>query len=333
MGILDKLNERFNTYKEMGIDFGPVSGNIVVKANEVTTFPSIYEGENITGAIRTGDIVLVESTLGRQERGQQGAKTGEWQLVLETTFALPEARLGAWEDDEFVELPLYNDEHFQRLLNQTPLVFGQLLKANFEVNENAPTAEEKIQPGNELVQFKQALDDAGYIPRKRNEDSQFVSQRTRLWSVEAPNRQSGNYGNDLSERVSNGLPVDDFTIVPPTNLDRTALSEQDKVALLERGRFVDLFSSWLANLERVAMGLDPENDAETKRTARKLASSLTGASNDGGPLYASRASIPQFSIASGHYEQQGRNRIWVADPAASYSFWSPRATADAPANA
>lgn len=326
--ILDKIREQLEAVKEAGLDLSATSRNIEFKSAElgpdnnwhpsITTFDSEIDGENVTGAIEIDELVLIDAALGRQERGKQGEKSGDWMLAMDFTIAPIGARLGVMEDNEFQPLPYYGDEFFARILNQQPLIFGQLLRANYSINsEYDEGSQDRIIQGEEIDRFLEAITSNQYMTRKfLNATQPSNPQRTRLWSLEAPNRQTGNYGADLEEKVKNGLRLESFIIAPPDLTQPESNRE---------GAFHDLLSGWLSNLSS-AFEMIGSSDRETRLAGAKLVSSYTGATRQGNNVYASRATIPTLNVNVPSFRTE-RGRTIQTTNVESFTFWSNRAGA------
>lgn len=314
MSILDRMRAKYDDLKEAGVDLSAINNSIQVLAGAhderqssdplfgVTSFPAIFDGEEITGAIRTNSIRLIEANRRPQEKEGWGSGTGDFFAVLELTLALEGAKLGVIEDDEFFELPCYSDPEFSGMTNQRPLFFGQILRANTDA----------------LAEFKALLDESEYLTRvmpegqQQRDLSEVPAEMRETWSLESPNRQTGRYQVDLAERVHNGLDVSSFVVVPPRADQRR-----------DEG-FEDMIQSFHANLDRAAEGQDSEDEAERTRS-RKLVSSLTGVTErlegDEIRVYAQRATVPELTVVT----QVGLRKY----EAANFVFWANAPAAEA----
>lgn len=295
MSITEQLAEVFAEIDE-SLDLSSASANVLVRAGETVTFPSVVniggKAEDVVGALKVEDIHLIEASLRSQERGGAGM-SGDFFETLELTFALPGARVGIMEGDEFAPLPIYGSEKWARVVQQTPLVFGQLMRANSEV-----TGLGEDSGSDSLYGW---LADLGYIHPKRFVSPAQEGSTSRIWTLEADNRQTGEYRTDLPERVRNGVDVVEFTVVPPNDP--------------ERNGFKDFLRATLDNVQRIAMHLREGATPEERKEGSRLMSSLTGVTtqDEGGP-WPQRATVPAFTASV----QTGRSK-WADQ---SFSFWS-----------
>lgn len=296
MSISEFLAQQFAEIDE-SLDLSSASANVMVKAGDTVTFPSVVnvgagQTEDVVGALKVGDIRLIEASLRSQERGGAG-QSGDFFETLELTFALPGAQVGVMEGDQFVALPIYNSEKWTRVTQQTPLVFGQLMRANNEITGLGEDSGPETLYG--------WLSELGYLAPKRFVSPTQEGATSRIWTLEAHNRQTGEYRTDLPERVRNGVEIVEFTVVPPNDP--------------ERNGFKDFLRATLDNVERIAVNLREGATPEERKEGSRLMSSLTGVTtqDEGGP-WPQRATVPAFTASI----QTSRNR-WDD---MSFSFWS-----------
>lgn len=303
MSILDRFNQKFQSYAEAGVDLAAGGNSVVVVPDLLCTFESSLDGEAFTGAILTPELVHIEVGKRPQQLGGADSNSGDWFAVLENTIAAPGAKLGFVENDEFYPLPIYGDNpefpELAGLVRQTPLMFTQILRADMD----------------EVDRFKELCLSQGYLPRQYEgtqttevDLSTCPPELRESWSIEAPNRQTNDYGRDLQERIANGLQIVELKVTPPR-----PLAERQKP---EAQVFEDFVSTWMANVDRVIMGLI-DTDATAKKNARKLVSSITGTTEKNGTVYPQRATVAEFQVEV--TQGSGRRAQTVTE---SFSFWS-----------
>ena len=247
--------------------------------------PLSIEG-GIPCALRVGRIVVTEMRAFMQpeggfQAGQDRVNTSgnetDWNYMnqIEATIALPGARIGYMDGEEFISHPMYEDES---MIFVTSRALEAYIKSPFRVTP-------------EVVEgLREAVLARGFVPADLGDNPARVSKRQDLWHLQAL-AVGGNKRDKIIARQQSGLPLESFTLTAPRELSNRP-TDSDGQAIPE---FEDFMRHIEENLHRVTVGLATgENISE----AGSLSTAITGV-NAPYPLRATTASLTWISEIQG----------------------------------
>lgn len=290
MSIIDTINQaaaaRQDVLKDVDIN---TSSNTTVTAHTLSKFAGTYPRYDYDSdsdmpvevmavpncALDVKDIVLTEIRGFKQPEGgftkmeERLANGGEanWMNQMEFTIALPGARLGFIEDEQFVAHPLWKDD------SDMPFVKSRALeiyaKTPFKITDEL------------MTEIQQAVLDHGFVPVDLG-DQPRESKREDLFHLNAL-AMGGTRRDKIIARQSSGLQLANLTLTAPRDISNRPTDAQNQPI----PEFENFLLSLEQNLHRVTVMLAA---GESIPRAGSLSTAITGV-NGRYPLRATTASL------------------------------------------